>query len=451
MSPTTLRNSLTDTANLRSWLADVTDAADREADLTGLSGPQRAELAAHLDAASATELFSSVEPVYVVDLLLAADSDRAGFLLDVIDADLAAEVLREVPPARRKVLLRAMTPQRATSVRGLLTWPEDSAASRMTPDVLTIGTDRTAAEAIDDLRRLPRRTRAGAHHDTTVHVVDDADRLAGVVDFSTLVLADPDQRIVDLTDDTGPTVGALDDVEAAARVLVEHRLASVPVTDADGRLLGALTADDVSGIIEDEATEDAELQGGSQPLEVPYLRASPVHLWRKRVIWLLVLFVAEAYTGTVLRAFEEELDAVVSLAFFIPLLIGTGGNSGTQITTTLVRAMATNEVRLRDVGTVLGKELTTGLMIAATMASAGILRAFSLGVGWPVMLTVSISLAAIVLWSTLVASTLPLLLKRTRVDPAVVSAPLIATVVDGTGLLIYFTIAKLMLPELAGL
>lgn len=164
-----------------------------------------------------------------------------------------------------------------------------------------------------------------------------------------------------------------------------------------------------------------------------------------------MLFVAEAYTGTVLRAFEDELDAVVSLAFFIPLLIGTGGNTGTQITTTLVRAMATGGVRLRDVGRVLTKEMATAGMIAVAMALAGVIRAFTLGVGWQVMLTVSLSLAAIVLWAAFIASVLPLLLKKTRIDPAVVSAPMIATIVDGTGLMIYFLIAKALLPELAGL
>ena len=181
---------------------------------------------------------------------------------------------------------------------------------------------------------------------------------------------------------------------------------------------------------------------------MPYLDASPVRLWRKRVIWLLVLFIAEAYTGTVLRYFEDELDAVVSLAFFIPLLVGTGGNTGTQITTTLVRAASTGEVGLRDLRKVLPKELSAAVMISATMAAVGLVRAWTLGVGWPVMITVSISLAAIVLWSALVASILPLLLTKTRIDPAVVSAPMIATIVDGTGLLIYFMIAKAIIPEL---
>ena len=168
-------------------------------------------------------------------------------------------------------------------------------------------------------------------------------------------------------------------------------------------------------------------------------------------MWLLLLFVAEAYTGTVLRAFEDELEAVVALAFFIPLLIGTGGNTGTQITTTLVRAMATGHVRFRDLPAVLVKELSTGVLIAATMGIAAVIRAWMLGVGPEVTITVALTVAAIVMWSALVASVLPPLLKKMRVDPALVSAPAIATIVDGTGLIIYFLIAHATLSQLNGL
>lgn len=174
-------------------------------------------------------------------------------------------------------------------------------------------------------------------------------------------------------------------------------------------------------------------------------------LWRKRIVWLLVLFAAEAYTGTVLRAFEDEMEAVVALAFFIPLLIGTGGNTGTQITTTLVRAMGTGQIRFRDLPAIVSKEMSTGFLIAVAMAAAALIRAWTLGVGPEVTLTVCLTVAAIVLWASLVSSVLPLVLRKLRVDPAVVSAPMIATVVDGTGLMIYFWIAHLTLPQLAGL
>lgn len=246
-------------------------------------------------------------------------------------------------------------------------------------------------------------------------------------------------------------VSPLTDKELAAQTIMGHNLMAVPVVDADNRLLGIIAEDEAIDIAEEEATEDAERQGGSAPLEVPYLRASPWLLWRKRVVWLLVLFAAEAYTGSVLRAFSDEMEAVIALAFFIPLLIGTGGNTGTQIATTLVRAMATGQVRFRDVPAVLAKELSTGVLVGLTMAAAAVVRAWTLGVGPQVTLTVALTVAAIVVWSSLVAAVLPPLLKKLRIDPAIVSGPMIATIVDGTGLLIYFLVAHLTLTELHGL
>jgi magnesium transporter len=291
------------------------------------------------------------------------------------------------------------------------------------------------------------RARAGA----LIYVTDTDRRLIGFLEFQDLVLAEPDQTVAQLSSADPVWVRPLVDAEQAAQSLVDYELAALPVVDDQRRLLGVLTADAAADIIETEATRDAERQGGSEPLDVPYLRASPFRLWRKRIVWLLVLFVAEAYTGTVLRAFEDELETVVALAFFIPLLIGTGGNTGTQITTTLVRAMATGQVRLRDLPRVLAKEVSTGFLVAVTMAAAAVIRAWTLGVGMPVTITVALTVAAIVLWSAIVASVLPPLLKKCKVDPAVVSAPMIATIVDGTGLIIYFLIAHATLPQLAGL
>ena len=180
----------------------------------------------------------------------------------------------------------------------------------------------------------------------------------------------------------------------------------------------------------------------SLPLEKPYLETSAFSLWKKRSVWLLLLFVAEAYTSSVIQHFEEALESAIALAFFIPLLIGTGGNSGTQITSTLVRAMALGEVHLRDVGRVLRKEMTTSLMIAVTLGIAGCIRAWIMGIGLEITLIVSLTLVCITLWSAIVSSVIPMVLKRCGIDPAVVSAPFIATLIDGTGLIIYFKIAQ---------
>ncbi|WP_219557643.1 magnesium transporter [Klebsiella michiganensis] len=226
--------------------------------------------------------------------------------------------------------------------------------------------------------------------------------------------------------------------------LAERGLDLVPVVEK-GELVGCLMEKEIAHLLEDDVTEDAQRQGATLALEKPYLETSPWALWKKRSVWLLLLFVAEAYTSSVLQHFEEALESAIALAFFIPLLIGTGGNSGTQITSTLVRSMALGEVRLRDMGRVIRKEVSTSLLIAITLGLAGCLRAWMMGIGMEITLIVSLTLVCITLWSAVVSSVIPLTLKRVGIDPAVVSAPFIATLIDGTGLIIYFKIAQYFL------
>ena len=226
--------------------------------------------------------------------------------------------------------------------------------------------------------------------------------------------------------------------------LTERELDLVAVVEK-GELVGCLMEKEIAHLQEDDVTEDVQLQGATLPLEKPYLEISPWTLWKKRSVWLLLLFVAEAYTSSVLQHFEEALESAIALAFFIPLLIGTGGNSGTQITSTLVRSMALGEVRLRDMGRVIRKEVSTSLLIALTLGLAGCLRAWMMGIGMEITLIVSLTLVCITLWSAVVSSVIPMVLKRIGIDPAVVSAPFIATLIDGTGLIIYFKIAQYFL------
>ncbi|HAT3628720.1 TPA: magnesium transporter [Citrobacter freundii] len=223
--------------------------------------------------------------------------------------------------------------------------------------------------------------------------------------------------------------------------LAEREVDLVAVVER-GELVGCLMEKEIAHLQEDDVTEDVQLQSATLPLEKPYLEISPWTLWKKRSVWLLLLFVAEAYTSSVLQHFEEALESAIALAFFIPLLIGTGGNSGTQITSTLVRSMALGEVRLRDMGRVIRKEVSTSLLIALTLGLAGCLRAWMMGIGMEITLIVSLTLVCITLWSAVVSSVIPMVLKRIGIDPAVVSAPFIATLIDGTGLIIYFKIAQ---------
>ncbi|ACC39131.1 Magnesium transporter MgtE [Mycobacterium marinum] len=433
------------------WLDVVTDAPDRVRELASLSKAELAKLGDLLDTTSGVELFESVDDMLAAEALQAMDSAVAASLLDALDSDHAANILREFKTAKRDALLASLPLKRAVVLRGLLSWPEDSAAAHMVPETLTVGANMTVLDAIATVREHAAGLRSDSRTTAYVYVIDADSHLLGVVAFRALVLADPERLVSELMTEDLIVVSPLTDKELAAQTLMTHNLMAVPVVDGENRLLGIIAEDEALDITQEEATEDAERQGGSAPLEVPYLRASPWLLWRKRVVWLLVLFVAEAYTGSVLRAFSDEMEAVIALAFFIPLLIGTGGNTGTQIATTLVRAMATGQVRFRDVPAVLVKELSTGALVGFTMAVAAVIRAWTLNVGPQVTVTVAVTVAAIVVWSSLVAAILPPLLKKLRIDPAIVSGPLIATIVDGTGLIIYFMIAHLTLTQLQGL
>lgn len=279
------------------------------------------------------------------------------------------------------------------------------------------------------------------HFPCAVFVVS-GDKLRGILSTRKLLQAPDDSHpMSQLMDTTLYHVSPDDARDVAAGLIDKHRLTLVPVIE-HGKLIGCLNEKEIDQLLADEITEDAQLQGATLPLEKPYLEISPVTLWKKRAVWLLLLFIAEAYTSTVIQHFEEALESAIALAFFIPLLIGTGGNSGTQITSTLVRAMALGEVGLRDIGRILRKEMSTAMLVAITLGAAGCLRAWIMGIGPEITFIVSLTLVCVTLWSAVVSSVIPLVIKRLGIDPAVVSAPFIATLIDGTGLIIYFKIAQ---------
>jgi magnesium transporter len=243
------------------------------------------------------------------------------------------------------------------------------------------------------------------------------------------------------------TVAALDDQEAVAKKIAKYNLLAVPVLEKDGSVVGFVTVDDVIDVLTEEQTEDvlkmAAIEGGA--LDKPYFENPIPLVVRKRIGWLLLLFVAETFTGTVLRHYEGELAAVVALSFFIPLLIGTGGNAGSQTVTTIIRSLALGEIRFKDAGRVLAREATTGISIGLLIGAIAFGRALLWGAHLPLAWTVSLTVLAICTWSTTVGSIIPIAAERLGVDSAVLSAPLIATLVDATGLIIYFRVAKVIL------
>ena len=426
------------------WLgATPTDEVD--AQVAGLDRSELAQLADVLTPASAARLMDRLEP-HTAGMLLDAvgtptaagllgllPEDEASRVVRTLDADVAARVLADLPHAESALL------------RGLLAWPQESAAAWMRPAYLRVDAGATLADALAAARHDPDEAEEGVYVETARTKRGEKATLLGWLPLRALVVAAPDTpvtRAMLTTEEIASwSVTALADQEHVLRAADESPDGAVGVLE-DGVLLGVITRDGVQDIREEEGDEDAALQGGTSPLGRPYLQASPWRLWRARAPWLAVLFLAEMYTGTVLRAFEDELAHVVALAFFIPLLIGTGGNVGTQITTTLIRAMGSEGLRARDLVKVVWKESRTGILLGLTMAVMGAARAWTLGVGGPVILTVALSLAAICLWASLIAAVLPLILRRIGIDPAVVSSPMIATIVDGTGLMIYFTIAR---------
>jgi magnesium transporter len=386
-------------------------------------------------------LLEELPPAEAARILRTLAAPEAAKLLEEMDPDDAADVVEQLPSRDANEILVRMRPSEAAEIRELSVYPPDSAGGIMTPAYVAVTRDATAAEAIAAIRKLVDQAETVNY----VYVVDEERHLLGVLSLYRLILSRSDAKVVDLMAPTTVRVRASADQEVAARLLTDRNLLAIPVVDDEDHLLGIITEDDVAEVLEAEATEDIERLGGSQPLNLPYRLASVSLLVRKRIAWLLLLFVAEAYTGTVLRNFEGELSSVVALSFFIPLLIGTGGNIGSQTVTLIVRSMALGEVSLRDIGWIIFKELRVGLFLGGVMAVVAFGRAALLGVGPDIGVVVSLTILAICVWSATVAAALPLILRRLRVDPAVVSAPLITTLVDGTGLIIYFEIARAVL------
>ena len=422
-------------------LQALTEQGDLRERLAGLTPGDARRLAEVLGDDALGELLADLDPYDAASLLSRLAIGDAADVLEAMEPDDAADVVAEFSPEAADRILIAMEPIEAAELRELLIYPPDTAGGRMTPAYVAVSPSLTVRQAIAALQRLAQAAETVAY----VYVTDEDERLIGVLSLRRLVLSPPDTPIAKIMEPSVVRVAVDADQEVAARLLTDENLLAVPVVNDAGRLLGIITVDDVADILEQETTEDIERLGGSQPLEEPYLRASPTRLWRKRVIWLLALFFAEAYTGTVLRHYQDEVEAVVALSFFIPLLIGTGGNVGSQVVTTIVRAMAVGDVRFGDIFRIVRKEVQTGIMLGAVMAVATFIRAMTLRVGVDVGLTVASAVTAIVVWAAVVGAVLPLVLRKLHIDPAVASAPFISTLVDGTGLVIYFNVARLVL------
>lgn len=435
--------SLLDARDLTTLLAYLKEQhpADIADMLEFLDEPQRVEIFQLLQADVAAEVLDETLTEITRELVEAMPGYQVADLLETLPTDDAAEVLSELDERLADQLLDLMEPREAAEVEALLAYPEDTAGRLMSTRIARLQSGWTVEEALDYMRGVDLEVETLSY----LYVVNGGGRLIGVVPTWRMLTASPQRRIKDIMDPDVISVLVTTDQEEVARVVSQYDFFAIPVIDDAGRLRGIITHDDVIDILQDEFTEDVQRFGGSVPLEHTYLSTSILGMVRKRVGWLLLLFLTATLTGTVMRLFEDELAQVVALTVFIPLLIGTGGNAGYQITATMIRAVAVGEVRLADVWKVLVRELLTGLLIGALMGLAGFIMALLWQMPQELGLTVAVSLMALVLWANIMGALLPIIAAWLRVDPAVISGPVMSTLVDATGLLIYFTLARLII------
>ncbi|NJQ06945.1 magnesium transporter [Streptomyces lonarensis] len=393
-----------------------------------------------LDKDRALEVFEELDPVDQQQILEGLRDQAFGDLVEGMDPDDRARMLGEVPAKVARRVLAGLSAHERHMTAALLGYPEGSVGRYMTPETVALQQNLTVSQALEVVRRR------GANAETiyTLPVVDTGRRLTGIVELRELVLSDPDRHVAELVVTEPPSARATDPAEDAARLMRETNALDLPVVDSEDRLVGLLTIDDAVEVIEAADTEDVARQSGAEPLERHYMSAGVFEVSRKRVVWLMLLLVAATLTVSVTQAFEDELATATQLALFIPLLIGTGGNSGAQAATAAVRALAVGEVRTSDLLRVIWRECRTGLLLGAMLAVLGLLVG-ALFVGWKIAVVVAITLVVICMWAATVGGTMPLLAKKLRIDPAVVSAPMVTTLVDATGLIIYFTTAKIVL------
>lgn len=415
-----------------------------------LSHEDRMEGFRLLPRAEAEDLFLGLSSHDQLDLIHDLPADQRRSWLRLLPPDDAADLIQLAEPEERGQLLAALDATTRQEVGGLLAYAEDEAGGLMNPRFARIRPDFTVDQAISYLRRQARERPQSL---TYVYVVDTSGKLEGVVSFRELFQAHGSQPVRLIMNEDILTAREDMDQEQLGRLFAESALLAIPVVDENGCMKGVVTADDIVHVVSEEATEDIQKIGGSEALDEPYLTISMPRMLRKRGGWLAALFLGEMLTATAMSYFEDEIARAVVLALFVPLIISSGGNSGSQASTLVIRAMALGEVRLRDWWRVVRREVAAGLSLGVLLGTIGIFRILI----WEhlfhiygehylkVAFTVGGSLVGVVLFGTMAGSMLPLLLRKLGFDPASASAPFVATLVDVTGLVIYFSVASIVL------
>lgn len=394
-----------------------------------LTKDNAAETFAYMDSDMQEEIVNSVTDNEVETIINELSVDDAVDFLSELPANVVTRVLKSVSEDRRKTINR------------FLNYPEDSAGSIMTIEFMAIHQDYTVGKAME----LIRKTGIDKETIYTCYVVDSRKKLVGVVSLRNLLLSNDEEKVSDIMEDDVIFVRTLDDQEDTANIFKKYNLIALPVVDNEQRLVGIITVDDIVDVIEEENTEDIEKMSALLPSEDQYLKTSVFTLSKNRIIWLLVLMISGTLSSAIISGYNSVLSSSVILAAFLPILMDTGGNAGSQASTLIIRGMAIGEIEMSDVLSVAWKELRVGAICGVVLGFVNFIRILVLG-GTPmaVNITVSISLAITVVVSKTIGCMLPMLAKKLKFDPAIMAGPLITTVVDSVSLVIFFNVAKIL-------
>lgn len=451
MNQNQLLRSASDSAALAAPLSRF-NSADAVAYLNTLTREQAADTLAALPLPRAVRLLETPELHHAGELVAMLPASRAAVLLGLMADDRATDIVLELEEDARARLLPLLEPQARSTIQSLLNYPDGTAGALMTTELVAVTSDWTVGQTLQHIRDVePSRETVYA-----IYVLDPETRqLLRVVTMRRLITGESDASILSVAQVNPPvTVGPLTDQEDVAQLIRRHDLLAIPVVDAQDQLMGIVTVDDILDAMIHESTEDAHKFGGLEALDKPYMQIGFVEMIRRRGGWLSVLFIGEMLTASVMQHYEQELARAIMLTLFIPLIMSSGGNSGSQATSLLIRALALREMRLRDWWKVILREMPTGLVLGAILGVLAVIRItiwqlagfHDYGEHWKlVALTVGAALVGIVSFGSLTGSMLPFALKRLGFDPASASAPFVATLVDVTGLVIYFSIAAFIL------
>ena len=423
------------------------------ADLINEFPEQEGYIISHMSIHRAASVFKILDLSAQKHIIRELPPFKTAELLNVLSPDDRTDFLEELPSNAVRELIKLLDPEERKTTLSLLGYPEDSIGRLMTPDYVYVYPQNTVEEVFATIRKH------GKDSETinVIYVINEKGELLDDIRIRDFILSQPNKKVADLMDNRVTSLNAYDDQEKASEVFKKENRVALPVVSQSNKLLGIVTIDDMLWVAEEEFSEDMQKMGGTEALEQPYLEIPLFKLFQKRIVWLIVLFLGEMLTATAMGYFQDEIAKAVVLALFVPLIISSGGNSGSQASTLIIQAMAVGEIKLTDWWRVLRREILSGLLLGTALGIIGFLRVVLWSQIFPdvygahyieIGFVVGISLIGVVLWGTLSGSMLPIFLKRLGADPAVSSAPFVATLVDVTGLVIYFFTAFLFLKGL---